>query len=511
MKIIKLLFVLSVFANFTFAQFGAKKKILPTGLAFSNQLQYTSDIKRKLEIMENWLNLDYRYNGFSAGVRFVAFQPNDPDPSISRGKDKFAGIDYQYISAKIGKGKKSLKITGGNFYALFGRGMVLKSYEDRSIRADNNLLGVKLESRYDNLKFVLLSGMAENSNAKRTDILHAADLSYRFGRALKLGATYALNSPKNVNAAKTSFFSIRSFSELGNADFYFEYGFKKYKDVSEKYFDGKENFVGKGFYGNVNYYLGNLSFSGEYKYYDNFAFTSSDGTVFYNTPPSLRKYYSFALLNRHPSTLDRNNEKGFQFDVNYSLNDETSFEACYELTNTLSPTSYYKRIYASALSSQKQFEEIFLQGEHRQENFYLLLGFSARREKTSDTESLTPVAEFKYFLSEVNSLRLSFEHQQTHVLFTDEKYFDDVFLVEFQHSPDFSVSAMGEMQTTEPTQGRRVRKIWGFLEATYKVSESTDVDLLIGSRHAGHICTGGVCRYEPEFNGVELKVLTRIY
>jgi hypothetical protein len=34
---------------------------------------------------------------------------------------------------------------------------------------------------------------------------------------------------------------------------------------------------------------------------------------------------------------------------------------------------------------------------------------------------------------------------------------------------------------------------------------------LVGSRQAGNICIGGVCRYEPEFRGIELKMNTRLY
>ncbi|MCW9097299.1 MAG: hypothetical protein OQJ93_07910, partial [Ignavibacteriaceae bacterium] len=71
----------------------------PQGLGFSNQLEYSYNIDTKQEIFENWLNLDYTLGMFSSGLRLDVFQPNDPDPSISRGKDKFAEIDYIYFKA----------------------------------------------------------------------------------------------------------------------------------------------------------------------------------------------------------------------------------------------------------------------------------------------------------------------------------------------------------------------------------------------------------------------------
>lgn len=96
--------------------------ILPDGLGFSNQLEYSYDIEKKQEILENWLNIDYNRGIFSAGLRFDLFQPNDPNPSISRGKEKFAGIDYKYITAEIGDAREGLDITVGNFYQLLEGG-----------------------------------------------------------------------------------------------------------------------------------------------------------------------------------------------------------------------------------------------------------------------------------------------------------------------------------------------------------------------------------------------------
>ena len=66
--------------------------LLPDGLGISNQLEYSYNIDNKIEIFENWLTLDYNKNIFNAGLRFEAFQPNDPDPSISRGKVRYADI-----------------------------------------------------------------------------------------------------------------------------------------------------------------------------------------------------------------------------------------------------------------------------------------------------------------------------------------------------------------------------------------------------------------------------------
>jgi len=141
-------------------------------IGISNHLEYAYDVNKKIEILENWFNADYRKDFFTAGIRLDIFQPNDPDPSISRGKERFAGIDYKYLKLDIGNADESFEITAGNYYALFGRGMILRSYEDRTIRVDNNLLGFKVKGSYKGFVLTALSGSAENSSAERLSLIH---------------------------------------------------------------------------------------------------------------------------------------------------------------------------------------------------------------------------------------------------------------------------------------------------------------------------------------------------
>ena len=267
--------------------------LLPDGLGLQNQLEYSYNVENKIEILENWLNLDYNKNIFSAGLRFEVFQPNDPDPSINRGKIRYADIAYKYISVDIGDIEEGLNITVGNYYKLFGRGLILKSYEDRNIRVDNNLVGVKVEANYKGFSLTALSGSAANINNERLDILHAADFQYTGLDLIKLGTSIASNLPPIDGAVRTTVASLRLQPSVWNFDGYAEYGIKSNKDIQTQVFNDDGWKVGEAFYGSLNFYYDVFSIVGEYKYYDNYAFTSSDGTIFYNTPPSLRKEYTY--------------------------------------------------------------------------------------------------------------------------------------------------------------------------------------------------------------------------
>lgn len=505
------LFLLTMFLFSTIKIIAQENQtILPEGLGLSNQLEYSFDIEKKLEILENWLNVDYNRGIFSAGFRFDLFQPNDPNPSISRGKEKFAGIDYKYVTAEIGDAREGVDITVGNFYQLFGRGMIVKSYEDRNIRIDNNLLGVSVQGSYENIILSAFSGSMENTLAERKDILHAVDIDFRRFSLLRIGVTFASNQPEN-NVASTRLASLRMQQSLGDADLYAEYGIKQNSDITKNIFDDEETIIGKAFYGNLNFYYENLSFSGEYKYYDNYLFQSDDGTIVYNTPPALKKEYTYTLINRHPSALNQNNEKGFLFEANYDYDDYTYFNTAYGETRTIGSSSFFQRQNNNSSGSRVQFREAYFQANHNlNENFYFAAAFGYREEKDTDTKNFTPILESRYYFDEINTIKLIIEHQSTNNRITNEQYYVDLLSLEYLRSPKLSVTIVTEVETREPLQGRTVRRLWSYLQAGYKLGDHTDLTVLFGSRQAGNICIGGVCRFEPEFRGIEFKMLTRL-
>lgn len=500
-----------LFLLFTAPLFSQEKYFsLPEGIGISNHFEYSYDYKDRIEIMENWFNFDYSAENYSAGFRFEIFQPNDPNPAVNRGKSRYADLAYKYLSVNFSEGNAGAEITAGNFYELIGYGLILKSYEDRNIRIDNNLLGLKIKAYYNDLKITALSGMPENSNADRKDIIHAFDAEYKFMRDLKAGFTFATNRPENNSAATSRFLSFRMMPRYGNLQLYSEYGVKYNQDISSNNFNDEKKVIGNAFYGNLNFFYESFSIAAEVKRYDNYLFATSDGTVNYNTPPSVRKEYTYILLNRHPSPLNQNNEQGFHIEANYNIDFSSYFLLNFGVTKTLPSTSLYQQNFNLNLPVRNQLEEFYLQYTRDWSgNFASTAAFGYNRELDANTKNLTPILELKYYFDDVNTFRLIAEHQQTNVVTTDETYFTQVITFEYLRSPLFSVSFVGELQSKEPTAGNVVRKSWKFIQFGYKLFEHTDVSLLIGSRQAGNVCIGGVCRYEPQFNGIEVKMFSR--
>ncbi len=462
-KLIPILIFVLLFQSRFYSQYKKSKILdLPDGLGMSNQLEYSYDTQDEREILENWFNLDYSQGIFSTGIRFEVFQPNDPNPSISRGKDKYADIAYKYIKAKLGNSRSGLNIVLGNFYKSFGRGMIVKSYEDRNIRIDNNLLGISLEGNYSNFILKALSGSAANFKNERKDILHALDLEYRGLKKLKLGFSFASNISENSEDATTNLLGLRIAPSFSFMDIYTEYALKMNNDLRERVFEDKRSIAGRALYLNANLYLGRLSLLSEIKYYDNFNFTSQDGTIQYNTAPAVIRDYSYILLNRHPHALNQNNEKGFQVEGNYVLNENTNITLSYGFTQTIGKNSFYNKVLKLNQDSRDLLKEAFAQVHHKwNSKFKTIVTLGYNEEASSNTKNTTPIIECNYYLDDQNSIRLILEHQSTENTFNVEKYFTDVLIMEYLRSPELSVSIVGEMKTSEP-EVNKIKRLIGF-------------------------------------------------
>lgn len=483
---------------------------LPSGLGVSNQLKYSNDIDTKREIFENWLNLDYTYGIFTTGIRFDIFQPVNYSTAWKGGMSRYSDIGFKYVKGEIGDGAQNLEITVGNYYCLFGRGMIVKSYEDRNLREDNNLLGVKARAKYASLTLTAITGMPLNKDGSRSDVLHAADLEYAAMKELKAGFTIATNQKPGANASATTLTSFRIQPSMSFLDAYLEYGIKQDNDINRDFFNSNENVIGKAFYGNLNLYTEGLSYSGEYKYYDNFGFMTSNGSVYYNTPPATRKDYTYTLLSRHTVSLDADNEQGFLNEITYQITEGTSILGAYGLTQTLPNTSWYKKMMKDNSDARISMKEVFGQIIHHwNDNLTTILAFGYNEESKDSTKNFTPIVDVKYNLTGTSTVHCIFEHQQTKNRVDDEQYYSDALTLEYLKASSFSVGVLTEMLTKEPVAGNKLRKVWCMAQFGYQFGEQVNMQLSVGSRQAGTICIGGICRTEPEFSGVELKLFTR--
>ncbi len=512
---------------------------LPSGLRISNQMEYSyGTLERELEdienreTFENWMNINYTRGIFSTSFRFDTFQPfDDADNPVLVPDHVSTDLAFKNIGIKA----KRFELEVGNYYVLLGRGLLLSSYEQRDIRFDNNLEGVKTKFKHDLLELTALTGSPEDENGERNDILHAGDLEikipseYLFGQRLNYGFTVLSNQFQAQEGTEFQrLIATSNRAELTSSyfDFYGEYGNKQNTRLGKATLSDSTN--GNPFYqkGSGLYLSGVVttefaSLSAEWKDYDNFRIAPSNvSSEFYNTPPSVIRQHSYTLLNRHPLRLDQNNEKGYQLELTIFPTEKAVIVLNTSQTkNQDSDSEFAKRF---RISERENFapgatvwEEIYGHVNYEfSDEFVATLGFSKAKELvSSNTETLTPVFEFDWAITEESEIHLGFEHQQIKHLEDKSKSLDQLLTLEYTaHGITFSL--LSEMLrekelTNNNTSSKTTTHFWNFGQMAFNLWGNHDLTLGYGSRQGGFVCIGGVCREEPPFKGFEAKLISR--
>ncbi len=463
-------------------------------------------------ISENWVNLDFTRGDFNAGLRFVAFAP--PDPVIYPGGPDTYGIDFgygEYLGSRA-------DLRGGNFYALFGRGLALRVYENRQLRIDTNLLGGKgalhlPDGELSVLYGTSVEGNAEDADRGRTEGVGGIDLEYGLPLGLRAGGSYVrtdvpsqgteINEPQTMKAARLS-------GVLAEVDLYGE--FARVDGPVTGVGSEAPNTHGHGFYGVATTAIGRLGLLGEYKDYDRLVFDNAAG-IAHILPPAVLREHQYNLLNRHPHQLDTRDEVGFQIEVTYNT------EAITErgLTSFLFNWGY-TRNHEMEEQQGNHFDDVYLELQQEMSGGALLVGGLSFQRSFDSIETpdplltlWTPLADLRMPIGERYGLHLQFEHQHS----SSDRLgsFDTEFIViEGSRSPNLTASLLLETTNKSETQlelqGEDETLFVGG-EVSYHLFNQHELTLFVGSRNAGFVCVGGVCRYEPAFDGAELRAILR--
>jgi hypothetical protein len=461
------------------------------------------DPRKPKEIFEDWLDLDLRFRRTLIGLRYEAFQPHELSPDSVR-----EGIVQRYAELDLGGGV--LRV--GNFYEMFGRGLLFRSYEDRSIRIDGNMDGVLLTGRRGPIAAKALSGrIREVETDERTDVLRGADVEGRIAPGLDVGASYLILSSRDPNPQGASppppprheeALGGRAALARGWFDAYVEAG--RINRLYRTNLDAARGLTyddlrGSGVYGAVNVApMRGVAVTAEYKDYEEFRFqpTGSPGTN-YNNPPALTRESSTTLLSRHPHILDPNDEKGFQVEG--------------VITHGPGATLTVSRSETDRQSGRLYFHEWF--GEYRRPfgaRADVAVIYDEIEDAESGTKNRTPALEVEFRPGGERGLRGEYQFQDTRSdIGTTSTHF---VLAEVNVDLDLTVSVVGEHATFLVPVSAGVVEVakddFVYAQVDYHVSSDHFVSVTVGKRRAGYICVGGICRYEPEFEGVEMKLVS---
>jgi hypothetical protein len=134
-----------------------------------------------------------------------------------------------------------------------------------------------------------------------------------------------------------------------------------------------------------------------------------------------------------------------------------------------------------------------------------------------DSEGLrqTVIGELTWRLDPERALTLVAEHQHVRMGggpgFDLGAYDQEIVELEFAAAPRWSAAGILEVNNKYREQRAPDEEAGPFpaVKLTYVSPRGTQLSLWAGRRQAGQLCSGGVCKYEPAFSGVELTGLIR--
>ncbi len=464
---------------------------IPFTISASNQLEYSSDNKTHLDIFHNWTDLNLGYGIYAADLRYEAHQPDD----LGKTWQKLTFRNFQLSS-------EPLDITAGNYYVIIGRGLILRSYENRDLRYDNNMDGVKGTIDFEGFNLTLLGGTATGRYVRLTDPLHAADGKISATDWLTLGGSYLRTHIADLGLVRM--FGGNAKLSLPHADLYVEYA--KKDNPPGEYIQFKD---GEGKYLSANVYASGAALTFEYKDYNRFDFSNQDVT--FNNPPSLTREHVYTLLNRHAHILDLSDERGIQAEITTSPVDHLSVLVNYSNTYNRKGGIHLLPFFQDSLV----FTEVYGETEYDiKDKATIKAGFSRMENRDKDEPGapywLAPIVDLTYDLDPSNSVNFILEHLWTSKNKGKVTFYEQILSLSLSHSPIASLTFAYE-QTTEwkTKQDWSEKKNWFMTTLDLAVGDNHNLSLGVGSRRKGKVCAGGICVDKPALDGFEIKLLSR--
>ncbi len=476
---------------------------------------------------ESWLSLNYHNWGFQFGIRYDFFhQSNLFNP---QGSFTDQGIGRWYIRKKLEK----LDIQAGYIYDQIGSGIVFRTYEERTIGIDNALMGVYLGyDIFDNWSIKAFTGRVKDRLALYRPIvkgiasdwyleLEKGSWSPGFGIVNRTlddismnGVVATLNTytPEYVFEPRYNTYAFTGYSNLnlGSFSHYLEIAYKSpdiFTDPMATKFDGGSEVIeprliqepGSVIYTSLNYVKNQLGITVEYKYTDQFTFRTrpqvllNQGMI--NFLPPMTRQNTYRLAGYYNASTQELGEQAFQIDLQLGVGTDDELTSHFSWMDNLSGQLLYR----------EWVNEYHLNNEYRKWIFglqYQSYNQSVFEGKPGVPNVILWIPYLEYFKQwkEINSLRLELQYMST-----PQDMGSWIFgLMEYGIAPkwQFTLSNMYNM---------RHKKSSGMHfysgSVVYQKNQSR-FQLGYHRQVAGIVCAGGICRFEPAFNGVRFNLIT---
>jgi hypothetical protein len=406
---------------------------------------------------QNLLDLVFVKGDVTVGVEFnhANFFPANPEIPTSR----INGVRKVYLELRT----PNTQVTLGDFYASFGKGLVLSVTKDEAQYQDRTIIGSMGSFNFDKIRFKVLGGVADQELTGEKESIVATEVILpkirKFEPALRYSFADDYNKVIVDGARHTGSIGVNAVSLWGFLDFNAEMAYMWHESTARN---------GHAVYLGTNMYKGRWSMLVEYK--DYFRFNNN-----FNNPPLADLDDAEALLDDIFGLYIKNiyNWRRINSDIYGSFGYYTYWHA---------PKDAYQ--YFAGIIKPDLFGRLYLQAEYGQRRELQTIHKALINADLTLTGkySLQYMLEGKTRRSDLGSL----SEWNTSVTLSRASLFALTYMREF-----------GNRQAIGQTSFQSVK-------VDVDITNSWRASVNYGSSRGGLICSGGICRFEPPFKGTKI-------
>jgi hypothetical protein len=451
------------------------------GLANSDVGESVFDGRLDFEVEAGRFILGATYRAYELSSK--AYHPRQayPDP---------LGIKHRYAEFNT----DDLGLRAGDYFVTFGKGLMLRSFEEIALEHDTALDGVLGEYDMGPVELAAVAGgMTDRLSYTLSWQHNVYGLRARtsFWDFLNLGASGLSRFQRKHDEGVSLPDSVSNFEDIvigGDAETWLgpltlsgEY----VRRTGDYYFEGEQNGdPGYGAYIGGSYGASWLSVLAEYKNYYRF-----ENAII--NPPTCIKEHLWTLTNRVTHLVNLNDERGWILEGTLTLPRDV----------TLDVGASEARHHNNDLAHW----EMFGQADYIRSDLLsaaLAASWSREYELGKFTEHVSGALDTDISLGE-QVLEITLEGQHTEEP-SGYKFRD--YLTSIAYYPRYNVTLVGFFEHT--TRDDLGRGTWFFLDLRVTIADGYEVSLGGGTERGGKKCAGGICFDEPEFAGLKARFLT---
>ena len=504
----------------------------------------------------DYLKVDYNIGRFSAGIQVDGYLPplygyDFYDYNIRGSKlNMFITKYVQWEDANWG-------VRLGDIYDQFGSGLIFRTYEDRALAFNNSLAGARAYYNFNNMVNIkVLAGLPRLYDVRSKSTVWGGDLSFSISEMagwydglVALEGSYvgryqkdaSVNFPveggmyKGIENDILHMASGRLNFEYAGFSLRGEYVAKLNEDI---YNPTKDAAKGNAITLDLGYNIGRFSASASFRRMENMTTfieyrpMGIGGGNSINYVPLLTRQHTYSLANLNPyrgSSVHTGGEVGGQIDLYYSLRNPKArgkywnFHANFSMFNSL---DHYNPMAGGDMEGRNVWIDFNFDVE-RQWNKQLKTTFFYSFQRWDEEINHYDGAHAHYCRSHIFVGDVTYKINKKHSLRFEAQYLASndyegdwvAATIEYNFAPKFSFY-VSDMWNCEKMQdgayGNYYMNVNTYeyehaLLHYYQVGASFThnsfrAQLSYGRNRAGYVCSGGVCRFQPAYTGVNLAL-----